>query len=75
MTVDDLMRSWGTFLSLYTSNPTFRRNMEVLSTISLDQFLEKDITTHNKTYTVIRMDGGICSQMWQYMQGYILQNA
>ena len=42
MTVDELMKSWGTFLTLYTNNSTFRHNMEVLASVPLDQ-LGQDI--------------------------------
>lgn len=38
MTVEELMKSWGTFLTLYTKNSVFRHNMELLSRISLEQF-------------------------------------
>ena len=37
MTVEELMKSWGTFLTLYTNNSVFRNNMELLSQISLGE--------------------------------------
>ncbi len=36
MTIEELMKNFGLFLELYTTNPVFRHNLDILSKVPLE---------------------------------------
>ena len=65
MTIDELMKSWGNFLLLYTNNDVFKHNMELLSKQTLEMLGQK-IQYDTITNTVDLYRRGLMEgEIWQ----------